>query len=276
MGSMMAASCALEHDHERMLQTNVDGWAAMVKDKTLPIISFFSGYAISRVLYGELGDTQIEDLWLPFFCVSANLTRARIDVHQRGQLVKALLASARVPGLYPPIVANGDLLVDGGIINNVPVDIMRAYPACGTVIASDVSPAYDPTEVSDYGTGLSGWRALLERLKPASKRRHLPSFFSVLMRTMEFGGASYKSQNIGTADLYLTPPLGEFGLGEYKRASEMAEVGYRYSVEKVAEWLASSPLPQNAVANSITVAVREPGPASAVQLARAESQEASA
>jgi hypothetical protein len=93
---------------------------------------------------------------------------------------------------------------------------------------------------------------------------------------MEFGGASYKSQNIGTADLYLTPPLGEFGLGEYKRASEMAEVGYRYSVEKVAEWLASSPLPQNAVANSITVAVREPGPASAVQLAHAESQEASA
>ncbi len=73
------------------------------------------------------GETQIEDLWLPFFAVSANLTRASIQVHRRGPLLKSLLASMRVPAVYPPILWDGDLLVDGGIIDNVPVDIMRGY-----------------------------------------------------------------------------------------------------------------------------------------------------
>ncbi len=276
MGSIMAAGCALEYDYQRMLKSNLDGWAALVKDKTLPIISFFTGYAISKVLYDELGETQIEDLWIPFFCVSANLTRARVDIHRRGPLVKAMLASARVPGLYPPIISNGDLLVDGGIINNVPVDIMRGSPGCGTVIASDVSPAYDPTEISDYGIGISGWKVLMERLKPSSKRQRLPGFFSVLMRTMEFGGASYKSQNIGAADLYLTPPMETFGMGEYKRATEMAEVGYRYSSEKIADWLASSPAPRSVSEDRVPAAARQPGRVSTFQFARVESKEASA
>jgi lysophospholipid hydrolase len=240
MGSIMGACVCLEYDYDRMLESNKGAWPKLRKDRTIPLVSFLSGYKVAEVLIGEFGNLQIEDLWMPFFCISANLTHARFEVHQRGPLVKSILASTRLPVVFPPIVWDGNLLIDGGIINNVPVDVMRGFPACGTVIASDVSPAYDPSKISDYGHGVSGWQALKERLKPVSKRRLFPGPFSVLMRTMDYGGAAYKNQIIGAADLYLAPPLARFGIAEYKSATEMAEVSYAYSVEKIAVWLASS------------------------------------
>jgi predicted acylesterase/phospholipase RssA len=237
----MGALLALEYDYDRMIKTNLANCAAVVKDKTIPLVAFLTGHGTNKVIYGTLGDTQIEDLWLPYFCISANLTRARFEVHKQGPLVKSILASTRMPGIFPPIVWDGDLLVDGGIINNVPVDVMRANPAVGTVIASDVSPAYDPSGVSDYGAGISGWRVLSQRFRPLAKRMQYPSISSVLLRSMDFGGAAYRSQTMGAADLYLAPPLARFQLQEFERAVEMAEVSYQYSVPKIAAWVAGSP-----------------------------------
>jgi len=250
MGSIMGACVCLEYDYDRMLESNKGAWPKLRKDRTIPLVSFLSGYKVAEVLIEEFGDMQIEDLWLPFFCISANLTHARFEVHQRGPLVKSILASTRLPVVFPPIVWDGDLLIDGGIINNVPVDVMRGFPACGTVIASDVSPAYDPSKISDYGHGVSGWQALKERMKPASRRRLFPGPFSVLMRTMDYGGAAYKNQIIGAADLYLAPPLARFGIAEYKSAAAMAEVSYAYAVPKIAEWLASVPSPRALAASA--------------------------
>jgi lysophospholipid hydrolase len=241
MGSIIGAMVALEWGHERMLRMVLDNGAAVVGDRTFPSVAFLSGFETHRVIYGAVGEMQVEDLWLPFFCISANLTRSRFEVHRRGPLVKSILASTRMPGIFPPVVWDGDLLVDGGIINNVPVDVMRGFPDCGVVIASDVSPVYDPSGVSDYGPAVSGWRVLAQRLKPVSKRLNFPSITSVMLRSMDFGGAAYRSQTMGAADLYLSPPLARFKLSEFQAAQEMADVSYRYSVEKIAEWLASSP-----------------------------------
>ena len=248
MGSIMGAGVSLEYDCDRMLESNKSAWPTLRKDRTIPLVSLLSGYKLAEVLNEEFGDMQIEDLWMPFFCISANLTHARFEVHQRGPLVKSILASSRLPVVFPPVIWDGNLLIDGGIINNVPVDVMRGFPACGNVIASDVSPAHDPSKISDYGDGVSGWEALRERFKPASKRRLFPGPLSVLMRTMHYGGAAYKNQIIEAADLYLAPPLARFGIAEYKRATEMSDVSYSYSVPKIAEWLASSSAARSAAA----------------------------
>jgi predicted acylesterase/phospholipase RssA/CRP-like cAMP-binding protein len=238
-GAIMGAIFALGWGHERILERNIQGWEAMVRDKTFPIISFLSGRHLAEFVHAQVGDTEIEDLWLPFFCVAANLTRARMEVMRRGPLAKSLLTSARVPGIYPPIVWDGDLLVDGGILNNVPVDVMRASVTCGRVIASDVSPRIDMPGFADYGLAVTGWRAMLEWLRPASKRQRFPSAYSVLLRTVEFGGAANAAKNIAAADLYLRPPMGDFKVGEYQRGPEMAEDAFRYAREKIAEWLAA-------------------------------------
>ena len=60
------------------------------------------------------GSLDIADLWIPFYCVSTNLTQCRAQIHDRGPLVQALRATASIPGVLPPVSFDGDLLVDGG------------------------------------------------------------------------------------------------------------------------------------------------------------------
>ena len=85
---------------------------------------------------------RIEDLPLSFFCVSTNLTRSTCMVHRTGVLASAIAASCAMPGLSPPRVDGRDILVDGGVLNNLPVNIMRSS-ARGPVFASSVSPRAD-------------------------------------------------------------------------------------------------------------------------------------
>lgn len=245
MGAYLAAGVAIGQTHAETLDIFLKNLVAVEKDKTIPIVSFLSGENTARILLDQIGSMDIEDLWLPFYCVSANLTRARIETHRNGPLAKSLLASSRIPGIFPPIVSDGDLLVDGGIIDNVPVDIMRVWHPCGYVIASDVSPEVDMSGIPDYGLTVSGWRALRNWLKPASRKEPLPSIPAVLLRTVEFGGAAYKALHAELADLYLRPPVGGFKIAEHQRGAEMAEIAYRYSKDRIADWLAqTSTVPQ--------------------------------
>ena len=88
---------------------------------------------------GELGSLDVRDCWLPFFCVSASLTRAVGVVHDEGHLATAVRASLSLPGLLPPVRYGDDLLLDGGLLNNLPVDVMRERLGGGTVIAVDLA-----------------------------------------------------------------------------------------------------------------------------------------
>jgi predicted acylesterase/phospholipase RssA len=72
------------------------------------------------------GAQEIEDLWLPFFCVSTNLSKAQVQVHQLGPLCTLVRASMTIVGMVPPVIREGDMLVDGGYLNNLPVDVMHS------------------------------------------------------------------------------------------------------------------------------------------------------
>lgn len=81
----------------------------------------------------------IEDLWTPFFCVSANLSEATPVVHARGPLWQAARTSMSIPGVFSPVMADGDILVDGGVLNNFPVDIMANLSGSQHLIGINVS-----------------------------------------------------------------------------------------------------------------------------------------
>jgi predicted acylesterase/phospholipase RssA len=68
------------------------------------MFSMLSGRKLARTLDHYIGDVDIEDLWQPYFCVSTNLYKSRINVHHAGSLVHALQASTSLPGLLPPVV----------------------------------------------------------------------------------------------------------------------------------------------------------------------------
>ena len=157
---------------------------------------------------------------------SPNLNRAELKVHTAGPLASALLATTRAPGVFPPVVIDGELHVDGGLINNVPVDVMKTFSNQGIVIGVDVSPPHEIKPVVDYGNDLSGWQAIWNRFNPTrDKRRFRPSLLLVLMRLIEFGGISYRLQNASHADVYLSPDLLRFKRNDFHAAREIRDVG---------------------------------------------------
>ncbi len=207
-----------------------------MSDYTLPNISLLRGARLKRLLREHLpGD--IEDLPLPFFCLSSVLDSGAEHIHERGPVWKAVRASASLPGLYAPAVVNRRLVIDGAVLNNLPVDVMKRK-LVGRVIAVDVS-SQKRREV-DFEQAPSPWAVLRGRLFPFARSYRLPGLMSQLLKAMEIG-AMAKARALGReADLLLTPPVDRFGMTEVKAFDRLVEVGYEYAREPLAEWVRSS------------------------------------
>ena len=203
-------------------------------DYTVPLVSFFSSRKITAMLQGVYGDVCIEDLWRPYFCMTSNLTQARPMVHQQGPLWKYVRATIAVPAIFTPVTDNGELLVDGGVMNNLPIDVMRTLSEGGPVIAVNVSPESDPGRNYTFGTHVYGWEVLSSRI-----RRHplnVPSLFASLMRAMEVNELHSRRAKLDLADLLINPPIASFSLLEFESWEKIIEVGYRAAREAIAAW----------------------------------------
>jgi predicted acylesterase/phospholipase RssA/CRP-like cAMP-binding protein len=207
-------------------------------DYTLPIVSLVKGQRISASIDAAFGDWDIEDLWLPYYCVSTNLTQSRLEVHRRGNLSRAVRASVAIPGILPPVPMDGDLLVDGGVLNNLPFEPMRQDGRIDTVIAIDVAPERGPRAKSDFGTSVSGARALV-----ASARRtgEYPSLTAVLLRSMLAGSVHNQRQALRSdaVDLLVRLALPGVALLDFERVAEVAAAGHRAAVDDVGAWAAT-------------------------------------
>lgn len=202
---------------------------------TLPLVSLLAGRRIERDLRERFGDTAVEALWRPFFAVSCNLSRATMMVHDEGALWRGVLASNSPAGLLPPVLHHGDLLVDGALLDNVPVEVMRGKIGQGPLIAVDVD-VREELSVDPTLTRLSGWRSLKQRFSRANESQRLPGIVDLLTRAGHIGGLSRRDRQIEMADHYLQPPVSNFPMIGYRRAEEIAEVGYRYAAERIARW----------------------------------------
>ncbi len=236
MGALIAAQYAMQKPLDDIIRDTLK--LCMGGDKlTIPLVSLYEGYKMSKGLEDFFGTVAIEDLWCRYYSVSCNLSRAKLMVHDTGILIDAVMASNIPPGLFPPKVVQGDLLVDGGLLNNVPVDVMIRYNEGGTLIAVDVNPKDDLFSTTDYQHGLSGWQVLRHKMNPFKSKMHIPSIIDVLMRSTTIGGlAQQKNVMTGIADLYLQPPVAEFPLLGYKNAEKIAESGYQYALTQIAAW----------------------------------------
>lgn len=227
MGSIVAAFYSLGYSDAQMLEFARRRGPSIVRDWTLPIVSMASGRHMDK-LSVFFRDTQIEDLSVPFFCVATNLTSAEVEVFRRGSLFKGVVASCRVPGVFPPTVWNGDLLVDGGVLNNMPADVAKDVSNGGRVIAVDVSPKVAFAQTGDYGAVVSGWRVLIDRWI-FRKRRRIPGFLSVLSRSMMLNQFANEARMRQSADLYLRPPLERFRFDDFESGPAMADVAYHHA-----------------------------------------------
>ena len=234
MGALIGAQFALGHSPEQIIQWT-RGFALGGERPALPLVSLVAGRRVERDLRAHFGDTAIETLWRPYFAVSCNLTRATMMVHDEGPLWRAVLASNSPAGLLPPVVHNGDLLVDGALLDNVPVEAMRERIGFGPLIAVDVD-VREELNVDPALTRLSGWQTLKQRFSRSDDIHRLPGIVDLLTRAGHIGGLSRRERQIELADHYLQPPVSGFPMIGYRRAEEIAEVGYRYAAERIAQW----------------------------------------
>ena len=142
-------------------------------DWTLPLVALFHGRRVRKVISSRTFGKRIEDLWLPCFAVATNLTTATLEVLREGPVDEAILASSRVPGMLPPIVRGRDLLVDGGLMSNVPADVMKSFGA-GTIISVDVSSMVDFAAFRSGHSDISGWKLLFDRMRGVAEQDQTP------------------------------------------------------------------------------------------------------
>jgi len=239
-GSQIGALYAMGYDLRAMHRyfTRLTNSVNPTRDATLPLVAFSTGTVMAQEFRKIFDEVQIEDLFLPYFCVSANLSQARDNVHRRGTLWEAVRASTTVPGIVPPLVHNGDLLIDGGLYNNLPLDVMRASNPEGIVIGVNVMPAADLGDILPYDTGLSGWQAFLDRFIFHQEKHAMPSIASLLYRTLEVSSVQSLQDHLAAnlVDHYLRPPVAHFGFTDIRAVDKIAEVGYQYAAEKITEW----------------------------------------
>jgi NTE family protein/lysophospholipid hydrolase len=211
-------------------------------DYTLPIHSITTGRNWNDSMRDLFGDARIEDFWLGYFCVSANLTEAREEIHDRGPAMIAARSSASFPGLVPPVYYDGNILVDGGLFNNLPVDLMKQKPEIGSVIAVDVGVGRGIREIRPFEPYASGWTALRQRLLRQRPAAPVPSILEVLGSAFTITNVRTAMATAGLADLLLQPPVGQYGLTDFGKFEVLSEAGYRYTKEQLDRWTADGTL----------------------------------
>jgi NTE family protein len=175
----------------------------------------------------------IEDMPIPFFCVSSILDSGELKLHEIGLLSSALRASASLPGVLPPAVIDRRLIIDGAVLNSLPVDIMMQKPI-GKIIAVDLS-SHKSYEV-DYPSIPSPWLILAGRLLPFFRKYRVPSLATTILKATEIGTQNQVRESGKNADLLLRPPVRKFGLTQVKSFDDIVDAGYVYAKEELRKW----------------------------------------
>jgi NTE family protein len=192
-------------------------------DYTIPRVSLIRAHKAEAMLRRVFGDARIEQLPIDYFAVSAEMLHAQVVVHRRGPLAEAVGGSMSIPGLVPPLRDAGQLLVDGGVLNNLPIDIM-AGSGEGPVVAVDVMGR--KLEASARGTvPTSGGRRFRVRRRQDDGELALPNILETLSRVTVLGSWRAAAQNREQAAAIVSPELTGIGLFEFGRIDAAVEAG---------------------------------------------------
>jgi NTE family protein len=222
MGAVIAAGPALGWTQEE-LEARIHR-AFVVKnplsDITFPMLAMTRAAKVDQLLIDAYGDMDLADTVRPFFAVSTNLTSGKIEVHRRGMMRKAMRASIAIPGLLPPIVIDGQVLVDGAVLNNLPTAVMRQINS-GPVIGVDMSQArgVDPQVILHPP---SVWRFLA-----TGAWRRGPPIVSILMRSATLTTDAELEVSRGATDILVQPRPEGTEIRDWKSYEPTVMVGYQ-------------------------------------------------
>eukprot|EP01104_Vermistella_antarctica_P014681 TRINITY_DN4671_c0_g1_i1.p1 TRINITY_DN4671_c0_g1~~TRINITY_DN4671_c0_g1_i1.p1 ORF type:complete len:1600 (+),score=389.07 TRINITY_DN4671_c0_g1_i1:371-5170(+) len=245
IGAMYAREPNYLHCHTRTKQwanEMTKKWRWLV-DITYPKLAFFAGREFNKMLRDSLTEhLQIEDLWLNYFNITTNISAMKMEVHRDGPLWRYVRASMTLAGFLPPMPHHqtGDLLVDGGYVNNVPADVMHALFGVKTIIAVDVG-ADDCETYHNYGDSVSGWWLLWQKINPFASEVNIPSLDKI-QSNLAYVACAQQLESIRMQEscVYMRPPIEDYGTLDFDRFDEIVDAGYKYAMEEIGKWKAKS------------------------------------
>jgi len=239
-------------------------------DVVLPRSGLLDGAKVSALVRSHIHADDIEALPMVFAAVASDLISGEEVVICTGDIIEAVRASISVPGIFTPVRRNGQILVDGGLVNPVPVSAARAMGA-EFVIAVDLNhqivngknlkpllPAASQAAANaeDHPGPRSGWmdayyqtmqnlkQKLLasdapgrtQLLRWLAREEPLPSIFEVLLASINIMETSITQTrlHIDRPDLIIQPPLGHIRFLEFGRAEEIIAIGYEHTQRQLA------------------------------------------
>lgn len=198
----MDAAATDAHIYEYFVRNNPIG------DYTLPRAGLIRGQRTMAALRRAYGDRLVEELPKQFRCVSVDLIARQTVVHRRGLVADVVGCSLRLPGVYAPKIYDGTLHVDGGVLNNLPVDTLADQE--GPVIAVSIISRAKP----DAGAGARGVRA-----------PRVPGIVDTLMRTITIGSGMASAAAMAQADVVIQPDTSSVGFLEFHQIDRARDAG---------------------------------------------------
>jgi NTE family protein len=225
MGAVIAAGVAMGWDDSELDRRIREAFveSSPLSDIALPLLAMTRGEMVSERLTQHFGETQIADLWLPFFCLSSNLTTGAYHIHKRGVLRKALRATISLPGVLPPATENNEVLVDGAVLTNFPADVMRSTHL-GPIVGVDVTFARSIT-ASDVARPESVWRWIL-----SGQWRKGPPIVSLLMRAATVSTSRDMAAAREATDLLVLPDVAGVEIRDWTAYAPAVKEGYRATI----------------------------------------------
>ena len=177
------------------------------KDFTYPIISLMSGKKMKKYLYEFYNETCLEDFWVTSYCITSNLSKASLSMHKRGLAAKKVLASIAIPGIFPPVIIDHELHVDGGVMDNLPIDSMYQFPVGEIIALSLVVIQQRKSKLSETPSS----RELILNKFLRRKKYKLPGITSILMNSLTLNSVQKQEENKSKASLYIELSLKGLG-----------------------------------------------------------------
>ena len=198
---------------------------AQVIDLALPRSGFIAGRRIKKLLQSIIGDVRFDELKMPFACVATDVITGEEVVINQGSVLDAVRASISVPIVFTVVRLKGRYLVDGGLVNPVPVSVLKDMGA-DFIIAVNVTPHLQRMPQPVYLKESAVERA------PAMKE---PNIFSVIMRTFSITNSQIVEASLSGADVVIEPRMAGIGLADFSRAEDCIREGGLCCIDAILE-----------------------------------------
>ncbi|BBZ52693.1 patatin-like phospholipase family protein [Mycobacterium heidelbergense] len=224
VGAVAAAGFALGMDaQEAIVGAREIAESDPLGDYTIPAVALLRGGRIEQLLERFVGDILIEHLPKEFYCVSADMITGDQIVHRRGLLALAVRGSISIPGLVPPLLHGEQMLVDGGLMNNLPADVMCADPD-GEVICVDLRRKYVPSKGFGVLPSIIQPPGIVRRLLTGTDIA-LPPVQETLLRAFDLAASTGNLHELPRVATVVAPEVSAISPLDFKKFDAAVDAG---------------------------------------------------